>query len=297
MTTPRSTSSRLRRRLLGNRRRTFATLVALAALAGILTVTLTLRSSRPPVLALDWETGDNSQFSNLECPHPSSQFAIVTSPVRRGRYAARFSETGADVWLNGTVRCLDALYDTAATTGDDYYFGLSIYVPAGGLSDNLVWELHQPRELYTLADCGVAPFAIIVQDGKVQLRVFTGDCTVGRGLAYTKGVTFPNLAPYPRERWIDLVVHIDFQEAATGLVEAWSRTDGARWTTAPQISLRGISTMPYCSSCGIYNVDLYTEMGLYPGYAGYSGKDTIYLDGYRRGTRFGDVAAPDSSTG
>ncbi|MGH3003704.1 MAG: heparin lyase I family protein [Gaiellaceae bacterium] len=265
--------------------------MGLIVLAGIVSVILSSRSSRSPVVALDWETGDNSQFSNLECPHPSTQFAIVTSPVRSGRYAARFSETSADIWDNGTVRCLDALYDTAATTGDDYYFGVSVYIPAPGLSDNLVWELHQPRDLYTLSDCGVAPFAILVEGGKVEFRIVTGDCTVGKGLSYLQWhIPFPDLNPYPRNRWIDFVVHVRFEEAATGLVQVWSRTDGP-WTTKPEISRTDIPTMPYCSSCGIYNADLYVEMGLYPGYSGYAGRDTIYIDDYRRGNSFADVAA------
>ena len=252
-----------------------------------------LHSRRSPVTALDWQSGDNSSFSNLECPHPQTQFSIVTAPVRRGRYAARFSEGARDVWNSGTVRCLDANYDAAATTGDEHYFGLSMYVPRSGLSDNLVWELHQPRELYALRDCSVAPFAIVVSRGAVGLRLFTGDCTVGRGLAVERTIVLPNLKRLPRGRWIDIVLHIRFEEASTGLVEAWSRTAGSAWTTRPQIALVGIPTMPFCSSCGIYNVELYTELGLYPGYDGYHEHDTLYFDGIRRGATFADVAPPE----
>lgn len=252
-----------------------------------------LHSRGSTVVALDWQSGDNSSFSNLECPHPDTQFAIVTSPVRQGRYAARFSESAGDVWTNGTVRCLDANYDAAATTGEEHYFGFSMYLPRDGLSDNLVWELHQPRELYSLRNCSVAPFAILVEHGAVALRISTGDCTVGRGVAVDRSIVFPNSKHFPRGAWIDFVLHIRFEEASTGLVEAWSRTAGSPWTTRPQISLVAIPTMPYCSSCGIFNVDLYTEMGLYPGSPGYDHKDTVYIDGSRRGATFDDVAAPD----
>jgi len=190
------------------------------------------------------------------------------------------------------VRCLDASYETAATTGEEHYFGFSMYIPRDGLSDNLVWELHQPRELYTLSNCGVAPIAILVSRGAVALRLFTGDCKVGHGFPVERTVAFPNLKPYPRGRWIDIVLHIRFEEAPTGFVEGWSRTAGSAWTPTPQFSRFALPTMPYCSSCGIFNVKLYTEMGLYPGYAGYRAHDTLYLDGSRRGSTFGDVAPP-----
>ena len=250
-------------------------------------------SAGPPAIVLDWRTGDNSSFDNLECPHPDSQFAIVTSPVRQGRYAARFSESARDVWINGTVRCLDANYEAAATTGEEHYFGFSMYIPRDGLTDNLVWELHHPRELYTLRDCGVAPYAIVVTHGAVALRLFTGNCTVGRGYPIERTIVIPNLKPYPRGKWIDVVLHVRFQEASTGLVEAWSRTAGSDWPERPQISLDAIPTMPFCSSCGIFNVALYTELGLYPGYSGYHEHDTLYIDGSRRGQSFGAVAPRD----
>ena len=107
-----------------------------------------------------WEGGGFAPFSALECPHPSSQFQLVTSPTREGSHAARFNITGADVWPNtGTVRCLAAKYDTGETTGMDSYFHVSMYIPSPGISSNLIWELHHPSELYNLSKCGVAPFA------------------------------------------------------------------------------------------------------------------------------------------
>jgi hypothetical protein len=281
----------------GRRRRARAIVLALLALAGVAFAVSHLRSSSAPVVTVDWQTGDNSAFSNLECAHPDTQFAVVTEPVRQGRYAARFSETGRDVWTNGTVRCLDGRYDPIATTGDDYYFGLSVYIPAAGIGDNLIWELHQPRTLYSLPGCGVAPLAILVHSDGFDLRIAAGDCTVGSGFASTAAIPFPNLKHYPRKRWIDFVLHVGFEEADTGFVEAWSRTAGTPWSERPQIARRAIATMPFCSTHGIYNVELYSEIGLYPGYAGYSGTDTLYADGYRRGSSFADVAAPDSPAG
>lgn len=244
-----------------------------------------------------WETGDNSQFSGLECAHPSTQFQVVTSPVRDGRYAARVSETANDVWNNGQVRCLDAAYGTGESTGSDYYFGLSMFIPAGGLTDNLIWELHQPYELYSIPGCGVAPFAILVRNGVLEFRAVGGDCIVGSRFTYwDSDIPFPNLNPYPKNKWIDFVIHINFQESNTGTVQVWGRTAGDPWTASPQIQRTNIPTMPFCSAQNVHNVKLYTTMGLYPGYAGYNASDTVYLDSYRRGTSFGDVAPGGDST-
>ena len=243
-----------------------------------------------------WEGGGFAPFSALECPHPSSQFQLVTSPTREGSHAARFNITGADVWPNtGTVRCLAAKYDTGETTGMDSYFHVSMYIPSPGISSNLIWELHHPSELYNLSKCGVAPFAITTDGKGLEFRIATGDCKVGQGWSnWESGIKIPGLNPYPTDTWIDVVVHIRFSEASDGLVEVWGRSANNPWPASPQVTRSGIPTMPYASSQGVHNVKLYTEMGLYPGYSGYNGNDTIYLDDYRRES---SLASAEGSSG
>ena len=257
----------------------FVVLLA-AAVAG--TLTLSSHEAKASEVVGTWESGGFAPFSTLECPHPSSQFQLVTSPVRQGSYAAKFGISGGDVWSNGTVRCLAAKYDSGETTGMDGYFHLSLNIPSPGISSNLIWELHHPSQLYNLNGCGVAPFAITTDGSKLQLRLETGDCKVGQNWTYRETVGIPSLSPYPKDTWIDVIVHIRFSEANDGLVELWSRTAGSSWPDSPEISRSGIPTMPFSSSTGVHNAQLYTEMGLYPGYSGYNGNDTIYLDDYRR---------------
>jgi hypothetical protein len=252
--------------------------------AGVLgALTISSSSAAASEIAGTWESGGYAPFSGLECPNPARQFTLVTAPVREGSRAARFNVTGADVWSNGTVRCLAAKYDSNETTGMDSYFHVSMYIPSPGISGNLIWELHHPSSLYNLSACGVAPFAITTDGSRLLFRIATGDCNVGKGWSYWEpNIPIPGLSPYPKDRWIDIVVHIRFAESATGVVEVWSRTAGSAWPVSPQIERRNIPTMPFSSSAGVRNAKLYTEMGLYPGYAGYSGNDTIYLDDYRR---------------
>ena len=273
---------------------------AVLALAGITAVggaATTAGTASGIDLRLDFETGDTSQFSGLECPDPQTQLEVYRdgsgypSP-RQGRYAARFSETARDVWAgNGLVRCLAARYDTGESAGDDYYYAFSLAVPASGLGDNLLWELHHPGSLYRLPGCGVAPLALIAKSGGLRFRIATGNCTVGSGYSYwDPDISIPGLAVAPRATWVDLVVHVSFSES-NGSVEVWHRTGAGPFPLAPQLARHGIPTLPYADSAGVHGVSLYTELGLYTGSAAYSGSDTVYLDGYRRGTSLAAVLA------
>lgn len=250
----------------------------------------TVQHHSAAVLHLDWRSGTNEAFTTLECPHPDTQFKIVNKPTRHGGHAARFTIHSDDRWSNGEVRCLDANYTTNEAAGQTYFFGFSMYVPRPGLSNNLIWELHHPASLYTVASCGLAPYAVFVHGQALQFRISTGDCHPGHGNAvHELNIAIPGLDRYPRRRWIDFVIRISFSET-NGSVDLWSRLAGARWPSSPLISRRHIPTLPYCSSCHVHGVKLYTEMGLYPGSENYSGTDTVYLDSYARGPTFASVA-------
>jgi hypothetical protein len=249
-------------------------------------------------LRLDFETGDGSQFSGFECPHPGIQFGVydgssTSDPApRQGRFAARFSESAADVWPgNDMVRCLGARYDSGESAGDDRYYALSVYIPAAGMSDNLLWELHHPSSVYNLPGCGVAPLALVVRNGRLAFRIATGNCTVGSGYAYWQpGIELPGLQSLPRSTWVDVVMHIVFSER-DGRVELWYRTGTEAFPALPQLARYGIPTLPFADSAGVHDVTLYTELGLYPGRTGYASSDSVYLDGYRRGSSMDAVLA------
>lgn len=266
--------------------RVFQGVVVLALLlAGIVGSSLAIGASTATT-ATTFETG-TEPFTNLECPHPSTQLQRVTSPVREGKYAERISETGSDVWSNGSVRCLLGIYGSNETTGNDYYYHLSYYIPSGGVSSNLLWELHHPSSLYSISQtCSVAPHALVTNGTQLQYRLFTGNCD-GTTLPVRTTNSIPGLNPYPRNVWIDFVIHIRFQESSTGLVEVYYRTGSNAWPSSPQLRLSGVPTMPYSNPLNIHNVKLYMLAGLYPGYSGYNRSDSIYLDDVRRETSLG----------
>jgi len=223
-------------------------------------------------------------FANVECPHPATQFARVTSPVREGRYAARFSETSADVWGNGSVRCMVGNYHSGESAGDNYYYHLSIFIPDSGLSRNLIWELHHPVSLYSISPaCSVAPHALVSDGTRLVYRLFAGNCD-GNRYSTQLVLGLPRLNPYPRNVWIDFVFHIKFAESPTGLVEIYYRTGSHRWPARPVVARSRVPTMPYSNANNVHGVGLYMMLGLYPGYAGYSANDSIYIDDVRRET-------------
>ena len=278
--------------LLSHRHRTATAVLASAVvtIAAFVAVGSAAGGSSRSVLRLDWRSGTNAAFSTLECPNPDEHFRIVRNPTRTGRPVARFTVSERDRWVDGVVRCLDANYTTAETVGQTFFYGFSLYVPRPGLSNNLIWELHQPESLWSVRGCGLAPYALIVEDNEMRFRISTGNCVVGRGNVHRElNIPIPTLETYPRNRWIDFVIRISFSER-DGSVDLWSRTVGQRWPTQPQVQRRHIPTLPYCSSCNVHDVKLYTEMGLYPGTSRYRGSDMIYLAGSHRGPTFQAVA-------
>jgi len=252
--------------------------VALGVLAAAAVISTVAGGAR---MSSTFESG-TEPFPNVECPHFDSQFAHVTSPVREGKYAARFSVSSADVWLNGSVRCLVGNYHTGETVGDDYFYRISIFIPSTGISDNLFWELHHPASLYNISSaCSVAPHALVIFHGRFVYRLFAGNCT---GSSYTTqlSMNLPRLSPPPRNVWIDFVIHIKFEETATGLIELYYRTGTNRWPAKPLLVRRNVPTMPYSNPANVHNVRLYEMLGIYPGVANYTGNDSVYIDDVRR---------------
>jgi hypothetical protein len=249
------------------------------------------RPDAPVDETVDWETGDTSQVSGLECPSQAADFSIVQSPVRQGRYAAHFHlDSSSEPWSNGWPRCLSTLYDSGETAGDDEWYGFSLYTPApfGGL----VWELHQPQSLYSLRGCGLAPLALFAEEASgesgLYFRLATGDCVNGGWSHQDLNIPLRNLDPVPTGTWVDVVVHVRFSESDDGLVQVWDRYGGRPY--AIDLERTGVPTTQYCSSCGIHDVRLYQEAGLYAPPLQPGDRADVYLDAFRRGQSFAAVA-------
>ena len=278
------------------RLRRFAWAAALLGVGAIATgATLAATATQAPAGEIDlaWtlSTAPGPGFSELECPHPETQLRNDPGIQLGGEPSIRFQERPGDRWLDGTVRCLVADYTSGETKGDDYYYGIALYLP-GGVVDggNLVWELHHPSSLYRRVRCGVAPYALHIEhDARgVQglfLRIAGGNCSPRTGWSIWKpNIPVPGLARIPTGRWIEVIVHIRFAELPTGVVELWSRVLGSPWPSRPSIALRGLRTLPRCDVCRVHGAHLYTELGLYSGRRSTTVLSAVNVGGYWRGT-------------
>lgn len=272
------------------------------ALAGILffvaSVALAVGRSGGRELAhadeqLSWEAADAAHATVLECPSVQNDFAVVSSPVRRGHHAAHFHLDSASApWSNGMPRCLATLYKSGETAGQSHYYGFSIYIPARFTA--LIWELHPPSSLYMRPQCPLAPIALHAEHvnglNGLYFRIATGDCTAGMTVWPHQELNIPlrNLVPEPTGTWIDFVIHIKFAETPTGVVQVWDRFNGRPYRLV--LDRSRIPTTQYCSQCGVRNVRLYQEFGLYTNPLGAGQNADLYMDAFRRGPSFASVA-------
>jgi hypothetical protein len=288
-------------------RRHVAWLAALLVLAGCSSVTGPWRPASAIDLRGDFETADESQFSALECAAPERQVRVVTDPVRQGRYAARFEQAPGDQWVNGSVRCLAAAYDSGEGEGDDYFYAFSVYFPDEP-ADNLLWELHGPEEIYSVdPNTSVAPHTIAVDRGQLVYRLLTGPA-VWDGDRWTGWSTYepriPLLDRIPVGEWIDLVVHIRFTHDDDGVLEVWHRTGEDAWPDGPQLQRRDVPTLQWIPGVDdriwghandpavpedVRTSALYLELGLYKGGPTTLTTDVVYHDGFRRGPTLASV--------
>jgi hypothetical protein len=272
----------------------------------------------------DFETGDFTQFTSngtgsIEAADPSAQATIVTSPVRQGTYAAKLLVRPGDVWTNGSIRGLLGKYNTNEQVGDDFYYGLSFQIPAAMNRDELIWEMHQRDNIYSPngvfnGNLSLAPHGILIEGGALTYRLMSGSATWtgsawGAYQIYSPTnvlVSAPNLSI---NTWFDIIIHINFQEISGGAVEVWVRKDTAAWPTSPTWSYLNVPTMQWIpggydpaittdihnyTSAAPYDATywgLFTTIGIYPGVSSISATDTVYHDGYRRGSTFASVMA------
>ena len=173
-----------------------------------------------PVWVGDFETGDLSQWlSNQSCP---DGVTVVESPVRGGRYSARFTTTDQ----SNHAFCPDVpVYNNSALInsprlfhdGDDFYIGFSTYFPAGF---PVPPDWFQVAEIYGPPYGGSPTIGIDVVGHRLQL---SRDVTHGYDVIWTASTDFS------RPGWEDIVLHVKFStDPNVGFVELWR--NGARQT-------------------------------------------------------------------
>jgi hypothetical protein len=206
-----------------------------------------------------------SAWSGVEAANPREQVTIV--PVEDHsmlKWAARIKQRPTDTWKgNNTIRCLLNRLDTDETVGEtrSYFMAFKLLTP---LSNNLLWELHQPRSIYTLPNAGVAPHALLCHNGGLIWRTATGNLGTAGWPYWKPSQSIAGFASVQLNRWIEIAVEISFS-VALGTVLVYVRYAGDPWPSNPQINLLAIPTTQYSTKDLVPPVKLYTEAGLYRG--------------------------------
>lgn len=220
----------------------------------------------------DFETGNLSQWSELE--GLATRISPVASPVREGRFAARFELRNGDYSNGGCRNELD--YAPLEGEGSERYYGWSTMFDASYPSAN-TWQVFTQWH-HTGLD-GSPPVEFDVQGEQIMLLT-GGDKQIWA-------------APLARGTWHDFVLHVVWSSSSsTGLLELWY--DGAR-------------VLPATHMATLYaGQQVYLKQGLYRD-ASIQPTAVVFHDGMTVGTAFADVApagtpppppppAPDAGT-
>jgi hypothetical protein len=174
----------------------------------------------------DFELGDLDQWQWVLRKSPES-LAVVDSPVRQGRYAARLTVADSDVANPRAQLTAPGMH----REGDDQFIGWSTYfpgdfpsVPAGGWL--VFFQFHgQPYSGSPRLGFGVG------SDGRIELR---------RDDVYNYDRVWSE--PLVRNRWIDFTVRVKWsKDPSVGFVELWA--DGRRQTFSDGRSRLAMATI------------------------------------------------------
>jgi hypothetical protein len=152
----------------------------------------------------DFQTGDLSQWTEVETDNPNRLAVIPTTAPEGYRYSLMTVVTESDLVNNGHRTEVDYLTDKPQE-GEERYYHWKTYFPNNYKSDN-VWQIFTQWHQYTAG--GSPPLAIMVWGENIQL---------GNNLDHYYWTT-----PLVRGVWHDFIIHVVFSsDASKGGVEVW----------------------------------------------------------------------------
>ncbi len=175
----------------------------------------------------DFETGDFSQWDR-EPQFVHDDIQIVESPVRAGRYAARFSLAPGDNPLGDDGERAELLRTGFEDEGTESWWAWSTYFPTDFAAEqgSNAWTIfaHWVSIGDPFVGCSPPLVLDVSADGKESLRLL-----VRGGAPKLSGSTCSApptkrfiLATLSRERWYDFVMHVVWSADATqGEVQLW----------------------------------------------------------------------------
>ncbi len=231
----------------------------------------------PGVFVGDWESGSSDPWTMVQAKSVADQFAVVTSGVRQGKYAARFTVRPGDQFLSTSgERCEVSWTGEREGPGSDKWYAWSTFFPTDWVSPSWAvftqWHSSFPVE---------PPLGFYVYQDQILVNARTGTFDAAGQPSYRK--TFVLLNPFRKGVWNDFLVHIRWSLTA-GSMEVWHRAS----RDAPFTQVMSSGPIPTLQEQGGVTSMNYLKHGLYRS-SGSSFTNTLYQDGFRRGNTEADV--------
>jgi hypothetical protein len=233
----------------------------------------------------DFETGDISQFAGSppQCfTQNTSTCAVVTSPVRQGAYAGKFTTNATDN-PRATQRAMVFGQPPGEQDGGESYYAFAVMFPTGFKTPSWLDFLEFDVKNHSVLGCNMEEFFASYDDAPPAHQVFLRICA--GSASNPQETTFKVQDGLNIGQWNEYVFHVRWRHDTSGLIEVWHRVQGG--TFAKVVTYNGATD--YFDPAWTQPVELGFEYGMYrSGDAG--GQQSVYHDGLVRGTSFDAVA-------
>jgi peptide/nickel transport system ATP-binding protein len=260
--------------LRSNKLKRTAIFIALAAVAALsLVVSQEVCRRIRSTAQFNFETGDFSGWTKKFAASYSGQ--IVTNPVRRGRYAARFELRSGDDTGDGVRAEVKEMY--CAPLGREIWYSLSTFIPPEFPiveTPVVITQWHASEDAGEKAAARSPVLAHRYINGNLIIDIRCSSQKIQHANDASGKVLYEQ-KNFPKGVWHDFLYRIRWSYRSDGLVDCW--LDGK-----PIIDYRG--PVGYNDTRGPY-----FKFGLY--HHGGDKPCIIYHDEYRRGFSRSDVIA------
>ncbi len=207
----------------------------------------------------DFETGDRTQWTSTQMVS-SDRLAVVTSPLREGRYALKATVRQGDDPINSSGNRNELVKMTREAVGSEYYYRFSTMF-ASDFPSVRTWQLF--TQWHHEGGSGSPPLEFYVYGEEVRLNL-GGD----PGVIVWK-------APLVRGQWQDFILHVKWSpDASVGFVELYHQ--GQLVLPKRHIATMFPGMLNYLK-VGLYRSDTVSQVG------------TVYHDGWVMARTLADV--------
>lgn len=238
----------------------------------------------------DFESGSAGDWKTWQGRDKGRQFDIVKSPVRQGKYAAKFSvenrdKHGSNSGERSEVSNLlptDIPFDNRDREGDNFYYAWSTYFPKDFPKIKRWAAIVQWHGQF--GGTGSVTLGIkALENGGLYANLNAGKCGSDNFCERLK--QFSILDNIKKGEWHDFVVRVKWSCSNDGELEVWHKM-ADEGSYDKKVSRSNLPTLKYTHSrCN----KVYKKLGLYRS-SGNTATHTVYHDGFVQGTSFDAVA-------